>query len=266
ALAHFKNVPKVRRMLQTLEDVGLGYLQLGQPAPTLSGGEAQRVKLAAELGRPSTGKTLYILDEPTTGLHFDDLRKLLNVLHRFCDMGNTVVCIEHNLDVIKTADWVIDLGPEGGQGGGDIVAEGPAEKVAANPNSHTGKILAQVLECQPRAEREVFDPRKAQIAEDVSIEDEEIGDARMPWEVDGRRWHTRQRVGRRGDKVRWEGTALEWLIDQIEAAGKRRFSPTNYKSRSTAEIKMPGTATPWFFHARTGGTWLLDANFRVPSR
>ncbi len=271
ALALFTNVPRIKRMLQTLADVGVGYLQLGQAAPTLSGGEAQRVKLAAELGRPSTGKTVYILDEPTTGLHFDDLRKLLDVLHRFCDMGNSVVCIEHNLDVIKTADWVIDLGPEGGLGGGEIVAEGPPEKIAEVEASHTGRILAEVLASDPTASREVFDPEKADVpaAEEERSElviDEELDDARMPWEVDGRRWHTRDRVGRKGEKVRWEGAALEWLIDEIEAAGKGRLAPTDYNSRSMVEIKMPGSNTPWFFHARTAGTWLLDVSIRVPSR
>ncbi|MHC4799413.1 MAG: excinuclease ABC subunit UvrA, partial [Planctomycetota bacterium] len=266
ALEHFKNVPKIRRMLQTLMDVGLGYLELGQSAPTLSGGEAQRVKLAAELGRPSTGKTLYILDEPTTGLHFDDLRKLLDVLHRFCDLGNTVVCIEHNLDVIKTADWIIDLGPEGGYSGGDIVAEGSPEKIAKSKNSHTGKILAELLATETRAERKLYDPDKAMVTEDVSFEAADLGDARMPWEVDGRRWHTRDRVGHRGEKVRWDGAALEWLIDQIEAAGKRKFASTNFNHRSRVEIKLPGSNTPWFFHARTGNAWLLDVNFRVPAR
>ncbi|MDM8008623.1 MAG: excinuclease ABC subunit UvrA [Phycisphaerae bacterium] len=267
ALGHFTNVPRVRRMLQTLDDVGLGYLQLGQPAPTLSGGEAQRVKLAAELGRPSTGKTLYILDEPTTGLHFDDLRKLLDVLHRLCDMGNAVVCIEHNLDVIKTADWIIDLGPEGGAGGGDIVAEGPPERVVASQRSHTGCILAEVLRSGTRAERKVFDPTRARVTEDVSITaEEDIGQAKMPWEIDGRRWHTRDRVGPRGEPARWAGSALEWLIDQIEKIGQGRLSPTNYNSRSTVEVKMPGSASPWFFHARTGGVWLLDVTFRVPTR
>ena len=120
-------MPRIRKILQTLYDVGLGYIPLGQAAPTLSGGEAQRVKLAAELARPDTGKTLYILDEPTTGLHFDDVRKLLDVIHRLADLGNTVVVIEHNLEVIKTADWVIDLGPEAGAAGGDLVAEGTPE-------------------------------------------------------------------------------------------------------------------------------------------
>src|SRR5262249_52755342 len=126
----FGNIPKIRRVLQTLADVGLDYLSLGQPAPTLSGGEAQRVKLAAELGRPNTGRTLYLLDEPTTGLHFDDVHKLLEVLNRLVDLGNTVLVVEHNMDVIKTADWIIDLGPEAGDAGGYVVAEGTPEAVA----------------------------------------------------------------------------------------------------------------------------------------
>src|SRR6185312_5941541 len=129
AVELFGNIPKIRRILQTLCDVGLDYLTLGQSAPTLSGGEAQRVKLAAELARPDTGQTLYLLDEPTTGLHFDDLAKLLEVLNRLVDQGNTVVVIEHNLDVIKTADWVIDLGPEAGEAGGNVVAAGTPEQV-----------------------------------------------------------------------------------------------------------------------------------------
>ena len=153
ALEHFENVPRIRHLLQTLVDVGLGYLELGQSAPTLSGGESQRVKLAAELGRPSTGKTLYILDEPTTGLHFDDLRKLLRVLHRFCENGNTVVCIEHNLDVVKTADWVIDLGPEGRKwrradcGGGDARTDREGESVAYRRDSQGG---ARGVTARPR--------------------------------------------------------------------------------------------------------------------
>jgi excinuclease ABC subunit A len=145
ALAFFENIPPLRRKLQTLHDVGLGYVRLGQPATTLSGGEAQRVKLASELQRRSTGRTFYILDEPTTGLHFDDVRQLLQVLHRLVDAGNTVLVIEHNLDVIKSADWVIDLGPEGGDRGGEVVCVGTPEDVAAHPGSHTGRFLAPVL-------------------------------------------------------------------------------------------------------------------------
>ncbi|HLE67913.1 MAG TPA: excinuclease ABC subunit UvrA [Burkholderiales bacterium] len=141
----FSAVPAIARRLQTLSDVGLGYVQLGQSAITLSGGEAQRVKLSLELSKRETGRTLYILDEPTTGLHFHDIRLLLEVLHRLRDAGNTVVVIEHNLDVIKTADWLIDLGPEGGDGGGRVVAEGAPEEVAASPNSHTGRYLQRLL-------------------------------------------------------------------------------------------------------------------------
>jgi excinuclease ABC subunit A len=146
AVGFFANQPRISRHMQTLCDVGLGYVRLGQQAPTLSGGEAQRVKLAAELAKRSTGHTIYLLDEPTTGLHFEDVRRLLTVLARLVDQGNTVLVIEHNLDVIKTADWVIDLGPEGGDGGGSIIAEGTPEVVAKVKVSHTGRFLAPLLE------------------------------------------------------------------------------------------------------------------------
>ncbi|MEI7692474.1 MAG: excinuclease ABC subunit UvrA, partial [Actinomycetes bacterium] len=145
ALEFFVHIPKVHRRLQTLSDVGLGYLRLGQPATTLSGGEAQRVKLATELSKIATGNTLYILDEPTTGLHFADVQRLLEVLHRLVDSGNSVVVIEHNLDVIKTADRIIDMGPEGGDEGGIVVAEGTPEQVAGTPGSHTGEFLAELV-------------------------------------------------------------------------------------------------------------------------
>ena len=149
ALSVFSAVPKVAAKLQTLYEVGLGYVHLGQPATTLSGGEAQRVKLATELSRRATGRTLYVLDEPTTGLHFADVEKLLQVLHRLVDTGNTVLVIEHNLDVIKTADWIIDLGPEGGDRGGRIIAEGTPEKIAGTSGSATGEYLARVLRGEP---------------------------------------------------------------------------------------------------------------------
>jgi excinuclease ABC subunit A len=145
AVEFFGAHPVISRHLQTMFDVGLGYIKLGQPAPTLSGGEAQRVKLASELAKRATGRTLYILDEPTTGLHFEDVNKLLGVLHRLVESGNTVIVIEHNLDVIKTADWIIDLGPEGGDRGGSIVAEGTPEDVAAVTESYTGKFLREIL-------------------------------------------------------------------------------------------------------------------------
>jgi excinuclease ABC subunit A len=145
ALGFFDAIPPIKRHMQTLSDVGLGYIKLGQPAPTLSGGEAQRIKLSSELHKRATGRTIYVLDEPTTGLHFEDVRKLLQVLQKLVSAGNTVLVIEHNLDVVKTADWIVDLGPEGGDGGGFLVGEGAPEAIAANPDSHTGRFLAEVL-------------------------------------------------------------------------------------------------------------------------
>ena len=149
ALEFFKAQPVISRHLETLVDVGLGYVRLGQPATTLSGGEAQRVKLAAELAKRSTGNTVYLLDEPTTGLHFEDTRRLLIVLKRLVEAGNSVVVIEHNLDVIKSADWLIDLGPEGGDGGGTLIAEGTPEQVAKVAESYTGAYLAPMLGLEP---------------------------------------------------------------------------------------------------------------------
>ena len=146
ALEFFDSIPKIKAKLQTLNDVGLSYVQLGQPSTTLSGGEAQRVKLATELSRKSTGRTMYILDEPTTGLHMADVHRLIDILQRLAENGNTVVVIEHNLDVIKTADYIIDLGPEGGDGGGTIVAEGTPEEIVKCEKSYTGKYLKKYLE------------------------------------------------------------------------------------------------------------------------
>ncbi len=154
-LEFFEAVPAIARHLRTLNDVGLGYVRLGQSAPTLSGGEAQRVKLASELQKRSTGRTVYVLDEPTTGLHFEDISKLITVLSGLVDKGNSVIVIEHNLDVIKTADWVVDMGPEGGNGGGLVVAEGTPEQVASVPASHTGKFLQGILDPDRIAEAAV---------------------------------------------------------------------------------------------------------------
>ena len=142
----FENVPSIIRKIQTLYDVGLGYIRLGQPSTELSGGEAQRIKLATELSKRGTGKTIYILDEPTTGLHFADVHKLIEILRRLSDGGNTVVVIEHNLDVIKTADYIIDIGPEGGDKGGTVIARGTPEEVAENPASYTGKYVKKYLQ------------------------------------------------------------------------------------------------------------------------
>jgi excinuclease ABC subunit A len=262
ALELFANIPKIRRILQTLADVGLEYLSLGQPAPTLSGGEAQRVKLAAELARPNTGRTLYLLDEPTTGLHFDDISKLLEVLNRLVDLGNTVLVVEHNLDVIKTADWVIDLGPEAGDAGGRIVAEGTPEDVAKAPESHTGAVLAPVLAAGPHARREKYDPFAAQTSRAGDVELEAVGrDAKMPWEIDGRRWHTVERVGHHGKPCQWEGHILDWIDERIHELGA--FGDTNWNHRSTVEIAAPSKSHGWFFHAHTALERTVRLVFRV---
>jgi excinuclease ABC subunit A len=301
ALELFANVPKVRRILRTLSDVGLGYVSLGQSAATLSGGEAQRVKLAAELSRPDTGKTLYILDEPTTGLHFDDVRKLLDVLHRLADMGNTVVVIEHNLDVIKTADWIIDLGPEAGLGGGDLVAEGAPEAVVDGARGHTARFLKPALDAGLRAERPRFDPKAAareereraraasatavggqwSVASGDGVRGSGLGardgerdsharspipDAKAPWEVDGRKWHTRDRVAGNGRPARWDGRILESVVDRVEAMGQGGFAPTEWSQRGVVRIKGSDetkVAFP-FFHATTTSEWVVTLRFFVP--
>jgi excinuclease ABC subunit A len=280
----FENVPGIRGVLATLCAVGLDYLTLGQSAATLSGGEAQRVKLAAELARPQTGKTLYILDEPTTGLHFDDIRKLLKVLHSLVELGNTVVVIEHNLDVIKTADWIVDLGPEAGVNGGWIVAAGtPEDVVAAHTNpkrqrgrvspptlpksvppmhSFTAELLAPLLQRGRREGIEIFDARAAAKKRTGDLDLRKLGaEARMPWQVDGRRWHAVERVGHNGRPCRWEGAALEFVIDLLDA--ERGFSPVNWNDRSVVELTGEGSAATWFLHALTGDEWLLTLKMRV---
>ena len=278
ALKLFENQPRIRTILQTLEDVGLGYMALGQSAPTLSGGEAQRVKLAAELSRPNTGKTIYILDEPTTGLHFDDVRKLLEVLHRFADLGNTVVLVEHNLDVIKTCDWVIDLGPEAGPSGGMVVAQGTPEAVAKGvwerieakdlpPQdfgiSHTGQALSETLDTSPVEERKIFRQEDALQALSAKFNLDDLGaDARMPWDVDGRKWHTQDRISLDGKPCRWEGGALEFVDDQIQDI--KGFIETNWNDRGVVEFTESSKAPSWFCHALTGHEWLLRFVFRVP--
>jgi len=276
ALELFDNIPKIRRVLQTLADVGLDYLSLGQAAPTLSGGEAQRVKLAAELARPNTGRTLYLLDEPTTGLHFDDVSKLLEVLQRLVDLGNTVIVVEHNLEVIKSADWVIDLGPEAGAGGGTIVAQGPPEAVAESlyeplgdlveplerGPSHTAPLLAEVLAAGPHIARPKYDPFAVQEVREGDIELEKVGkDAAMPWQTDGPRWHTTDRVTTEGKPARWEGEALAWVEEQVHESGT--FSDTNWNARTLVEIAAPKKSDGWFLHAMTGEEWLLRLVFRV---
>ncbi|MFM7117454.1 MAG: excinuclease ABC subunit UvrA [Planctomycetota bacterium] len=270
AVELFSNIPKIKRILQTLCDVGLDYVKLGQSAPTLSGGEAQRVKLAAELARPDTGRTLYLLDEPTTGLHFDDLAKLLNVMQRLVDLGNTVLLIEHNLDIIKAADWVVDMGPEAGHAGGQVVIAGTPEMIveyagrasekSGLPRSHTGEALREVLERDPYEPRIPFDPEAQQPEQGIEIE--EVGrEARMPWEENGRRWHTQDRVAHDGNPVNWDGRALAAVIDKIEQ--HEGFAPTNWNSRSVVEVTGNKASLGWFLHALTGERWLLKLKFRV---
>ncbi len=274
----FQNIPKIRRIVATLQNVGLGYVALGQPAPTLSGGEAQRVKLAAELARPDTGQTLYLLDEPTTGLHFDDLAKLLDVLHQLVDLGNSVVVIEHNLDVIKSADWVIDMGPDAGQCGGTVVVEGPPERVggmaAESTNgrrkatktkevlSATGIALAPVLAAGPRVDRSTVDTDADDKLRDGDLGITDVGrNTNMPWQVDGRAWHTQDRVGRRGEPCQWDGRILDEVERRIQKTGK--FAETNWDSRTIVEITGPTKSDGWFLHAITGEAWLLKLKFRV---
>ena len=287
ALELFDNIPKIRAPLATLCAIGLDYLTLGQSAPTLSGGEAQRVKLAAELARPQTGKTLYILDEPTTGLHFDDIRKLLKVLDSLVALGNTVVVIEHNLDVIKTADWIIDLGPEAGEGGGWIVAEGTPEDLVAysagesssslnkakgtkngsrttpDKRSYTGEMLGSILAEGKRGAREIFDRKQAAAKRAGDVDLKQVGEnSKMPWETDGRRWHLEQRIGHNGKPARWEAGILSTVVDTLDASGN--FGATNWNTRSIVEVAAKSAKEGWFLHALTGEEWLLKLNFRVP--
>jgi excinuclease ABC subunit A len=290
AQALFENIPKIRRYLATLCAIGLEYLTLGQSAPTLSGGEAQRVKLAAELARPNTGRTLYLLDEPTTGLHFDDIDKLLKVLNSLVELGSTVVVIEHNLDVIKTADWIIDLGPEAGDEGGSIVVAGTPEQIVAHADtwqkqnkgkahgqrpvgsgrllrSHTGEMLAPVLASSGRKERDVFDANEAGRKRKDDIDLRQVGrGAKMPWQADGRRWHTIDRVAHNGGACNWEGTALELVIDQLENVDD--LSAVNWSERSAVEVagetgRGGAAGFTWFLHALTDDEWLLTLKFRV---
>jgi len=280
ALELFENIPRIRRYLATLCAIGLDYLTLGQPAPTLSGGEAQRVKLAAELARPDTGQTLYVLDEPTTGLHFDDIDKLLKVLNSLVEQGNTVVVIEHNLDVIKTADWIVDVGPDAGDAGGRIVAFGTPEEIVARAKelkksngkngsgalrSYTGEFLAPVLKAGTRSEREVFSAAEAAAKREGDLDLKQVGrESKMPWQTDGRRWHTVEHVAHNGKPPRWEAGALEKVVDWIEA--RTGFAPADWNDRSVVEITGTERTGAWFLHALSGDEWLLTLRFRVPKK
>jgi excinuclease ABC subunit A len=295
ALELFQNLPKIRGPLSTLAAIGLDYLTLGQSAPTLSGGEAQRVKLAAELARPQSGKTLYLLDEPTTGLHFDDIRKLLKILNSLVDAGNTVVVIEHNLDVIKTCDWVVDMGPLAGAEGGFIVAEGTPEdliaRVAPQPvtnkrasqkgrktavasgsdaaitknNEHrslTAECLVPMFQNAVRAERESLSAKELLKRKSTDITVRELGESvKMPWEVDGRKWHIETHIAANGAPCRWDRNLLVSLANTIEADG--RYAEINWAGRSVVEVTGPTKVAGWFLHAMTGDEWFLTLKFRV---
>ncbi len=276
ALELFEVIPRIVKILSTLRDVGLGYVCLGQPSPTLSGGEAQRVKLAAELARPDTGKTLYILDEPTTGLHIDDTRKLLAVLHRLADLGNTVVVIEHNLDVIKSADWIVDLGPEAGGAGGEVVATGSPEEVAANPASITGTILRDVLKRDPRAARPVFNPFSestptSEMRQEYSnrhgsknLVDLKSGgiplvpNAPPPWRSNGRRWHTIDRTGRNGKPARWDGAIITRIVDYVTEAGDFLV---DWSNQTIVRVTYNEERSPIFLEFGTGSEWIVKVRF-----
>ena len=286
------NIPKIRRILQTLCDVGLDYLTLGQSAPTLSGGEAQRVKLAAELARPDTGRTLYLLDEPTTGLHFDDLAKLLEVLNRLVDQGNTVVVIEHNLDVIKTADWVIDLGPEAGADGGNVVACGTPEQIVEVRNGEWRKAEGRSKKAKRQTphsplrtphssptppspsrpssppgrivERKPYDPRRGRSdrARTISTSTRSAATRGCRGRSTAAAGTRSDRVGRDGEPCRWDGRILD--ADRSSAfrswaSSPRRIGTTARSSKSPPRRKSDG----WFFHAITGERWLVKLKFRT---
>ena len=282
ALKLFERIPPIARILRTLCDVGLDYLTLGQSSPTLSGGEAQRVKLAAELSRIDSGKTFYILDEPTTGLHFEDVRKLLDVLHRLVDLGNTVVVVEHNLDVIKNADWIVDVGPEAGLEGGRLVFAGTPERLAeysarwlAEPEfrktalrSHTGEALIDVFREGTFAERPVLDVKEYWASQKTpTIESEEVAEelgsesVATPWETDGRRWHCETRTSRVGTPCRWSGKALAAVVDRLEESPL--LAETDWNNRTVVEIRAEKKTLGWFFHALTSEEWLLKLKFRT---
>lgn len=280
ALEFFSDVPRIKRYIQTLCDVGLDYLPLGQSSTTLSGGEAQRVKLATELSRLEFGNALYVLDEPTTGLHFSDVRKLLDVLQKLVDLGNTVVVVEHNLDVIKCADWIVDVGPDAGKDGGRIVyagvPEGLLEYVAkrdsseelrrSTPRSYTGEALFDAFKRGVFYERKPLDVdayvteimTEEQAAEEM---ESTLGDSSEPiWEIDGRRWHLELRTPRVGVACRWDPEILSSLADKIDE--NMENVEMNWDDRVTAEARDVRTGA-WFMRAVTNDEWLLKLRFRA---
>jgi excinuclease ABC subunit A len=260
ALTHFAGFPRIRHILQTLADVGLSYLPLGQPAPMLSGGEAQRVKLARELARPARGRVIYLLDEPTTGLHRADVLKLLEVLQRLVAGGNTVIVIEHNLDVIKVADYVIDLGPGGGDEGGRIVAVGTPEQVARSTRSRTAPFLRAALEDSRREEvtwQAAGAPPPA--AEQRRALQALAADAERPWERDGRAWHLGPTTPE-GDPREWEAGALTAFVElAAEALGLEDGDWAHPRC-----VELRNGDEDWVARARTDGRWEVRLQLRAP--
>ncbi len=281
ALKFFASIPPIARILQTLCDVGLDYLPLGQPATTLSGGESQRIKLAAELSQRDSGRIFYILDEPTTGLHFEDVRKLLNVLHRLVDLGNTVVVVEHNLDVVKNADWVIEIGPEAGLEGGRLVFAGTPEQlieyaVRWHTSSKEQKSLLRTYTGEaliPVFSRGVFEERPIQSSRTVQRQDVDVDKAveliedssqdisDQPWEIDGKRWHTEFRTTRSGVPCKWEGRVLNAIVEKLEE--KTLFAETDWQNKTSVEIRLEDKPNVWFLRAITNEEWLLRLKFRT---
>ena len=285
ALDLFPQSRSITRILRTLCDVGLDYLPLGQPATTLSGGEAQRVKLAAELSRVDSGHTLYVLDEPTTGLHFEDVRKLLDVLHRLVDLGNTVVVVEHNLDVVKNADWILEIGPEAGLNGGNLVFAGTPEQLleytakrSSSPDlervmarSYTGEALFPVFKDGVFYERPSLDvARYWQSIEEETRRPEEPVVATAsettlaPWEVDGRRWHTELRSTSLGTACRWDSRILTSIVDRL--INSFESLSDNWGARSFVEVVADDNRGTWFLRATTTDEWLLELRFRTRKR
>ncbi|MDR2168984.1 MAG: ATP-binding cassette domain-containing protein [Planctomycetaceae bacterium] len=263
ALKLFSNIPKIQKTLKLLCDVGLDYLALGQSAPTLSGGESQRIKLTAELTRPDTGRTLYLLDEPTTGLHFDDMNKLLHVIHRLVDLGNTVIIIEHNLDIIKNADWIVDLGPEAGDNGGYLLFEGtPEELVNSKIKSYTAEALKPALKNGLYKERKKFNPENINETNEnyTEYQNDELND-KMPWEQNGLKWHTENHLARNGNATKWDGKILLEIINQIEKS--KQFTQPIWNHKSIVEIYPERKSLGWFLHATTSDEWLLKVKFRT---
>jgi len=258
ALELFGDLPRARRMLKLLSDVGLGYLPLGQSAPTLSGGEAQRMKIARELSQGRKSRTLYLLDEPTTGLHVADIRRLLDVLNRLVDAGNTVVVIEHNMDVVKTADYVLDLGPGGGTRGGRLMAQGPLQSIIDCPDSVTAPYLKEALARGPFQERRRhIEDRRGTGPAAVVVD---AGQAKPPWEVDGEKWHTQDRVSEQGESPAWhDDTLIEFARQAARLPGA---AEPDWSNRTRVEFGAQGRED-WFARVRTDRKWYLELIFHT---